>query len=153
MRRRFSAAIGRRIPFTNQGSEMSYACQTARVLGASSTGRWPIESMPPGTCWSSNQSSTKPHRLAAPARLLPLSGGSLPFGPSHKTMAQALVPMRPALLETRPYQKERGGPREGVATEARLARTIRLAQLGTGCTVALDPRARKGLEKSCAAPD
>jgi hypothetical protein len=59
--------------------------------------------------------------------------------------------MRPALVGSPPDQKkERGGPREGVATEARLARTVRLAP--AGCRVGpnacgADPDARKGLEK------
>jgi hypothetical protein len=68
---------------------MSCACQTARVLGASSTGRWPIESMPPGTCWSSNQSTTKPHRLAAPAR--PFSAPGMETDSGERTLAQAGV--------------------------------------------------------------
>ena len=39
---------------------MSSGCLTARVLGASSTGRWPIGWMPRGTCCSSRQSPTRP---------------------------------------------------------------------------------------------
>ena len=58
------------------------------------------------------ESQARRFRLAAPAALLPLSGGLLPLGASHK--ARDNRPMRPALVESRRTTKKEAGLGKGL---------------------------------------
>ena len=77
---------------------------------------------------SSRRSRRRPRHGHAPGRsdsplrprFVPLSRGSLPLGTGPAKLGTS-APMRQARVQSRGPKKERGGPREGVATEAHLA--------------------------------